>query len=107
MKYETNSSSVYNHTLAMIMVEYASAVSSLHTSNRARETTFCLVSLRKAVVELRDATLVGEGNETFLIRVWKPLPRRVSKRTISASGGLGPLHEYFGAEKYTLPVKLS
>ncbi|KAG7026291.1 hypothetical protein SDJN02_12792 [Cucurbita argyrosperma subsp. argyrosperma] len=26
MKYETNSSSVYNHTLAMIMVEYASAV---------------------------------------------------------------------------------
>ena len=43
----------------------------------------------------------GEGNETFFIRVWKPLPsRRILKtlrgnpkeslkRTISASGGLG------------------
>jgi len=26
--------------------------------------------------ELWDPTLVGEGNETFLIRVWKPLPNR-------------------------------
>ena len=25
---------------------------------------------------MRDATLVGEGNEAFLIRVWKPLPSR-------------------------------
>ena len=29
---------------------------------------------------LSDPTSVGEGNETFLIRVWKPLPsRRVLK----------------------------
>ena len=43
--------------------------------------------------------LVGESNEAFFIRVWKPLPsRRVLKlrgkslkRTISASGGLGLL----------------
>ena len=26
--------------------------------------------------ELWDPTLVGEGNETFFIRVWKPLPSR-------------------------------
>ena len=30
MEYETNSSYVYNHTFAIVMVEYASAVSSLH-----------------------------------------------------------------------------
>ena len=47
--------------------------------------------------------LVGEENEAFCIRVWKPLPsRRVLKtlrgspkgkalRTISANGKLGPL----------------
>ena len=45
--------------------------------------------------------LVGEGNEVFFIRVWKPLPttcfknleekpeRKSTKRTISTSGGLG------------------
>ena len=49
---------------------------------------------------------VGEGNEVFLIRVWKPLPSRrilktVSlttvhngpKQTISASGELGLLQK--------------
>ena len=43
--------------------------------------------------------MVGEENETLFIRVWKPLPsrhvlktlRESSKRTISASDGLGPL----------------
>ena len=46
---------------------------------------------------LRESTLIGEGNETFLIRVRKPLPNRhvlktlrgSPKKTISASGGLG------------------
>ena len=46
------------------------------------------------------ATSVGEKNEAFFIRVWKPLPStRVlkilsgsPKRTISASGGLDRLH---------------
>ena len=56
---------------------------------------------------LWDPTSVGEENETFLIRVWKPLPSRYVlkpwgwtvicnelKQTISASGGLGLLHYY-------------
>ena len=50
-----------------------------------------------------DPTLVGEENEALFIRVWKPLPsrhiwkpwgkpkRKSPKRTISASGGFGPL----------------
>ena len=57
---------------------------------------------------LWDLTSVGEENKTLFIRVWKPLPsRRVLKprqearkkslkRTICASGRLGPLHgDYF------------
>ena len=52
---------------------------------------------------LCDPTSVGEGNETFFIRMWKLLhskcvlknlrkPKREnSKKTISASGGLEPL----------------
>ena len=36
-----------------------------------------------------------ERNEAFLIRVWKSLPsRRVTKKTISTSSGLGPLQWY-------------
>ena len=50
-------------------------------------------------MEVWDPTSVGEENEAFFVRVWKPLPsRRVlktlresPKRTISASSGLGPL----------------
>ena len=48
---------------------------------------------------LRDPTLVGEENETFFIRVWKPLTNRHvlktlrrslqgKKMTLSTSGGL-------------------
>ena len=41
---------------------------------------------------LGDPTLVGEGNEAFLIRVWRPLTERENpKMTISASGGFGLL----------------
>ena len=44
---------------------------------------------------LRDLTSVGEGNEIFFIRVWKPLPstrvsktlRESPKKTISVSSG--------------------
>jgi len=49
----------------------------------------------------KGATSVGGENETSFIRVRKPLPRRCvlkilrknPKRTISASGGLEPLHK--------------
>ena len=51
---------------------------------------------------LLDPTSVGEENETFFIRVWKPLPSRQGKseeessnKTISVSGGLGLLHLMF------------
>ena len=57
-----------------------------------------------SVGEDTKPTLVGEGNETLVIRVWKPLPSRCVfknlegksvreslKRTISASDRLGLL----------------
>ena len=67
--------------------------------------------------ELWDPTLIEEGNETFFIRVWKPLlaacfknlagkPDRESlKRTISASGGLESLQEgRVGLERMVLDL---
>ena len=58
-------------------------------------------------VDCEISQLVGEGNETFLIRVWKPIPnghvlktvrltviRNRPKQTISASGGLEGLDSY-------------
>jgi len=44
------------------------------TSNVSYAPNLISKSIREHI--LWDPTLVGEGNETFLIRVWKPLPSR-------------------------------
>ena len=54
----------------------------------------------QSAMDLRDPISVGEGNETFFIMVWKPLPSRRILKTlggkpkedkVSASGVLGLL----------------
>ena len=63
--------------------EFGSGPTSIGGRNKCQQGHWALKAVDCIPYRLRE-------NETFFIKVWKPLPS--PKRTIFDSGGLGPLH---------------